>query len=48
MVESLIDRRSKEQQNKARQQMLDYIMKMVEYICSGNNEDDKRNIELLA
>lgn len=28
--------------------MLDYIMKMVEYICSGDNEEDRRNMELLA
>jgi hypothetical protein len=28
--------------------MLDYIMKMVEYICSGDQEEDRRNMELLA
>lgn len=28
--------------------MLDYIMNMLEYICSGDNEEDKRNMQLLA
>jgi len=28
--------------------MLDYIMNMLEYICSGDNEEDRRNMELLA
>jgi hypothetical protein len=36
------------QLQKARKHMLEYIMNMVEYICSGDEEEDRRNMELLA
>lgn len=32
----------------AMNEMLDYIMKMIEYVCSENEEEDRRNIKLLA
>jgi hypothetical protein len=47
MVES-IERHNKVQLQKARKHMLEYIMNMVEYICSGDEEEDRRNMELLA
>jgi hypothetical protein len=28
--------------------MLEYIMNMIEFICSGDHEEDKRNMKLLA
>lgn len=27
---------------------MDYIMNLIEYICSGEEEEDRRNMELLA
>jgi len=27
---------------------MDYIMNLIEYICSGDEEEDRRNMELLA
>ena len=48
MVESTINRHFKDDLSKARKNILDYIMNMIEYICSGNQEEDKRNMDLLA
>jgi len=28
--------------------MLDYIMNMIGYVCSGNEKEDMRNMKLLA
>jgi hypothetical protein len=28
--------------------MIDYIMNMIEYVCSGDEKEDKRNMKLLA
>ena len=32
----------------AKNDMLEYIMNMIEYICSGDDQEDKRNMKLLA
>lgn len=32
----------------ARHDMLDYIMNMIEYVCSGDQKEDSRNMKLLA
>jgi hypothetical protein len=34
--------------NAAKEAMLDYIMNMLEYVCSGNEKEDMRNMKLLA
>jgi len=32
----------------AKASMIDYIMNMIEYVCSGDEKEDKRNMKLLA
>jgi hypothetical protein len=32
----------------AMNEMLDYIMNMIEYVCSENEKEDRRKIKLLA
>ena len=47
MVESRLSADQSEL-DEAKAGMIDYIMNMIEYVCSGDEKEDKRNMKLLA